>query len=273
MTDKPPSKDLIWSIGIYGGKSPFDLHPLPDVSNPILTCQDVSSIPAKFVADPFMIQADGTWYLFFEVLNQQTNKGEIGLATSETGHNWVYDQIVLSEPFHLSYPYVFEWNGEYYMTPETLAANGVRLYKATDFPTQWSSLGSLITGSCADPSVFQYDDRWWMFTCSTPYEHDTLRLYFADNLMGPWIEHPASPIVEGNKHNAQHHSVLHVTYPWDWELAAAYLAWAPKSRWPVLVSTTVCALARLPPSRARRASTVTTSPAFIESRFMPARNS
>src|SRR5258705_310858 len=78
---------------------------------------------------------------------------------------------------------------------------------------------------------------------------------------------------EGNKHNAQHHSVLHVTYPWDWELAAAYLAWAPKSRWPVLVSTTVCALARLPPSRARRASTVTTSPAFIESRFMPARNS
>jgi hypothetical protein len=203
MTDKPPSKDLIWSIGIYGGKSPFDLHPLPDVSNPILTCRDVTSTPTKFVADPFMIQADGTWYLFFEVLNQQTNKGEIGLATSETGHNWVYDQIVLTEPFHLSYPYVFEWNGEYYMIPETLAANGVRLYKATDFPTQWSSLGSLITGSCADSSVFQYDDRWWMFTCSTPYQHDTLRLYVADEIMGEWREHPASPIVEGNKRKAR----------------------------------------------------------------------
>jgi len=56
---------------------------------------------------------------------------------------------------------------------------------------------------------------------------------------------------EGNKHNAQHHSVLHVTYPWDWELAAGLPCLGTEKRWPVLVSTTVCALARLPPSRAR----------------------
>jgi hypothetical protein len=42
-----------------------------------------------------------------------------------------------------------------------------------------------------------------MFACSTPYQHDTLRLYFADNLSGPWAEHPASPIVAGNKHKAR----------------------------------------------------------------------
>jgi hypothetical protein len=203
VTKELPQKNKIWSIGICAGKSPFDLASLAGVLNPVLTCQHVSDVPAKFVADPFMIQADGAWYMFFEVLNQQTNKGEIGLATSETGHRWVYHQIVLSEPFHLSYPYVFESNGDYYMTPETLRAGSVRLYKATDFPRRWTFLTSLISGSCADPSVFQYDGRWWMFTCSTPYQHDTLRLYLADEIMGEWREHPASPIVTGDRRKAR----------------------------------------------------------------------
>ena len=44
-----------------------------------------------------------------------------------------------------------------------------------------------------DSSLFQYRDRWWMFT-STP-ENNKLLLYFADALEGPWSVHPASPIV------------------------------------------------------------------------------
>jgi hypothetical protein len=141
--------------------------------------------------------------MFFEVMNRRTNKGEIGLATSEDGLAWAYRQIVLAEPFHLSYPYVFEWENDYYMIPETLGANAVRLYKATAFPFQWSALCSLVEGSLADPSIFFYDDHWWLFACSTPYRHDTLRLYYASELMGPWTEHPASPIVEGDKHHAR----------------------------------------------------------------------
>ena len=50
-----------------------------------------------------------------------------------------------------------------------------------------------------DPSIFQYRDKWWLFTETNPDdEHDTLRLYCADHLMGPWTEHPRSPIIRGN---------------------------------------------------------------------------
>jgi hypothetical protein len=42
-----------------------------------------------------------------------------------------------------------------------------------------------------------------MFLCPAPYQHDSLRLYFAEDLMGPWIEHPASPIVEGDARKAR----------------------------------------------------------------------
>lgn len=193
----------MWSIGIYSGNSPYHLAPLPDVANPVLSGQSVRDVSASFVADPFMIQVKGVWYMFFEVLNALTDKGEIGLAISDNGFDWLYQEIVLSEAFHLSYPYVFEWQGEYYMIPETLKAEAVSLYKAQSFPTHWSYLGPLINGSFADPSIFHFDNRWWMFACSTPYQHNELRLYSAEELMGPWKEHPKSPIVEGNKRMAR----------------------------------------------------------------------
>lgn len=193
----------MWSIGIYVGDSPFYLTPAPGIVNPVLTRDSVSDVTAKFVADPFMLNVSGVWHMFFEVMNRETKKGEIGLATSDNGLDWKYRQIVLAEPFHLSYPYVFEWNGEHYMIPETFDSATVRLYKADYFPTRWLFVGPLVQVSCADPSIFQFQDRWWMFICSPPFQHDTLRLYFAEDLMGPWIEHPASPIVEGNKENAR----------------------------------------------------------------------
>jgi len=193
----------MWSIGIYSGDSLFSLAPPASVVNPVLTCQDVNDVLAAFVADPFMISVSGSWYMFFEVLNQKTNKGDIGLAVSKDGFDWRYRQIILSEPFHLSYPYVFEFGNEFYIIPETVNANSVRLYKANFFPTSWSYVCSLVEGSCADPSIFYFDNKWWLFTCPTPYQHYSLRLYFAERLSGPWKEHPASPIVEQDKRIAR----------------------------------------------------------------------
>jgi hypothetical protein len=193
----------MWSIGIYSGASPFSLANRPGVKNPVLTRHDITDVPAKFVADPFMLEAGGLWHMFFEVWNQQNQKGEIGLAVSADGLEWTYQQIVLAEPFHLSYPGVFEWENAYYMIPETVEPGAVRLYKADPFPVRWTFVGQILNRSCADPSLFRFQNRWWMFACSTPYQHNALRLYFADELTGPWIEHPSSPLLEDDKRNAR----------------------------------------------------------------------
>lgn len=194
-----------WSIGVYTGKSPSDMHPFINVKNPVFTAKDVTDVPAKFVADPFMIQENSTWYMFFEVLNNNNNQGDIGLATSVDGLNWSYKQIVLDEEFHLSYPYVFKWENEFYMIPETRQAFSIRLYKAVDFPTRWLFVGNLINGRrFGDSSIFYFDDKWWMFTETNPVnKFDTLRLYYADDLNGPWLEHPKSPIIEGDANIAR----------------------------------------------------------------------
>lgn len=117
----------------------FDL--IPGAANPVLTAADVTDFTADYVADSFMFHEGNTWYMFFEAGHYSPEKTEIGLATSSDGFSWSYQRIVLSEPFDLAYPYVFKWEGTYYLIPETYAMNQVRLYKATNFPTpgHWST--------------------------------------------------------------------------------------------------------------------------------------
>jgi hypothetical protein len=207
---RPTPKNILrerdeWSIGIYANVSPFDFALPENVSNPVLTREDVLDVQAAFVADPFMLKTHHSWHLFFEVMNQQSRKGEIGLASSDNALQWTYQRIVLAEPFHLSYPYVFEWMGDYYMVPESYQARSIRLYKAMRFPTHWSLVTTLLSGGVfKDPSIFHYHNTWWMFAETNPHhKNNTLRLYYADDLSGPWHEHQQSPIIAENPHFAR----------------------------------------------------------------------
>jgi len=181
----------IWSIGIYGGSFPYDIEPISECS--VLSASDVTDVRAKGVADPFMILAkNGMWYMFFEVIS---NQGDIGFASSADCISWKYEGLVLDEPFHLSYPYVFEYENEYYMIPETSESNEVRLYKATEFPRKWIFQQKLLDGSYVDPSILRHADVFYLFSS----QGGKLTLHVASELTGPWISHPASPIVKSNK--------------------------------------------------------------------------
>ncbi|MBM3223430.1 MAG: hypothetical protein FJZ47_06485 [Candidatus Tectomicrobia bacterium] len=193
----------IWSIGLYSGDSPLTMTPADGIVNPVLTAAHVTDIPATFVADPFLLHVEPTWYMFFEVMHMVWQRGVIGLATSADRYHWQYAGVVLQEDFHLSYPYVFAWQGAYYMVPETLEAHAIRVYRAVDFPITWACVAEVLAGQYADPSLVQADGLWWMFVCSTPFEHDTLCLYYADTLLGPWRAHPQNPLIQGDAHTAR----------------------------------------------------------------------
>ncbi|MBI5740593.1 MAG: hypothetical protein HZA16_07720 [Nitrospirae bacterium] len=194
-----------WSIGIYCGDSPLSITPAEGAANPVLTHEDISDIKAYYIADPFMFLKDNAWYMFFEVKRRDNNKGEIGLAVSADGLRWGYQRIVLAEPFHLSYPYVFEWQGEYYMLPEAWKSGGVSLYRAESFPEKWSCMGKLISGRrIVDSSIFRYADMWWILTdTGKNYMSPVLSLYYSKELPGPWVEHPLSPVVKSDPHIAR----------------------------------------------------------------------
>jgi len=188
-------KQREWAVAIYQGPTPFEIAPRTPDDPPALTAADVTDVSAKFVADPFIVHHDKTWYLFVEVLNNADNKGDIGVATSTDTRTWQYRQIVLDEPFHLSYPHVFAWQGTWYMVPESFESQQTRLYRATDFPTKWQFVTTLVHDDLVDPTVFRYNNHWWMFASASSQGNGKLVLYHADQLTGPWRRHPKNPIV------------------------------------------------------------------------------
>lgn len=189
-----------WAIGIYVGPSPLALEAAQGVDQPVLTARDVVDVPGRSVADPFLLRQGDLWYLFFEVLNGERGIGEIAYATSHDGFSWCYGAVVLREPFHLSYPQVFSWEGELYMIPETRQDESVRLYQVEAFPDRWRHVGTLLRGLFADATVLRYRDRWWLFA---QRGLDELRLYASASLAGPWQEHPASPLWLGNRRHTR----------------------------------------------------------------------
>jgi mRNA-degrading endonuclease HigB of HigAB toxin-antitoxin module len=185
----------LWSINVFISNAIIQEVPLDStLSKPSLQASDITDVIAELVADPFLITQGTVIYLFFEVYNKVTEKGEIGLATSEDGENWRYDKIILAEKFHLSYPQVFEVNNEFYMIPESIGANKVLLYRARNFPYEWEVVQELLIGKYLDPSIFRYEDKWWMFAG----KNDNLHLFYSENLNGDWKEHKNSPAISNN---------------------------------------------------------------------------
>lgn len=167
-----------------------------------LTRREVTTGSPAFVADPFLLWRDGSWHLFVEVFDRRLGRGVIGLATRVTNSRWTWRGTVLQEPFHLSYPCVFEADGRVWMVPETGQASAVRLYVADDFPHGWRHHADLLQlPHCRDATIFAHDGLWWCFVeTSSSLGHDQLRLFVAERFDDPesWQEHPLSPIVDGD---------------------------------------------------------------------------
>ena len=191
-----------WGVGIYVGTAPDKPFTSGNIKNPVLTIKDVTDMDADFVADPFMVKEGGTWYLFVEVLNNADGKGDLSVATSKDGIKFKYQKKVLDEKFHLSYPHVMKWKGQWWMVPESYEDKSIRLYKATKFPYKWKLEKKLVTGSpFVDSTLIEHDGKWWMWSSITG--NNVLVLYYADALDGPWHKHPQNPLRLGDPEYAR----------------------------------------------------------------------
>lgn len=158
----------------------------------------------RFWADPFIWVHQNKYYLFIEELMYSTRRGHIACLTLDERFNIVANQIVLERPYHLSYPFLFEHNGQLYMIPETGENNGIELYRCTQFPDKWEFQKTLISGIYAvDATILEAQGKWWLFAnikSESDSTWDTLHLYFADDpLSEDWTPHPLNPIVKDIK--------------------------------------------------------------------------
>lgn len=158
-----------------------------------------------FNADPFVIEKDNKNFCFVECFNYSEKKAKINVyELSEKGY--VFLGTALEESFHLSFPYIFEFNNEIYMVPESSKNRDIRLYKCQNFPLDWRLQEVLIDNiDAADSMIFQKDNKWWLMTNEDPLRLNNhnyqMNLYYSENLLdGEWISHKNNPIImDSNK--------------------------------------------------------------------------
>ena len=154
----------------------------------------------RFWADPFQLKVDGRYYIFFE--DYVNTAGRAHISVVEIDRNGIVSgpTEVLKLDCHLSYPFVFEWQGDYYMIPETGERNVVELYRASSFPFKWEPVRVLLEArSPLDATLFEVDGTWLMFVNieeeGVALNWDELHLYLSESPLGPWKPHARNPIV------------------------------------------------------------------------------
>ena len=154
----------------------------------------------RFWADPFPLKVEDKYYIFFEDFVRQVDRGHISVIEVDQQGIVNGPTEVLKFDTHLSYPFVFEWQGEYYMVPETGAKNVVELYRSSSFPYSWEPVTTLLEARCPlDATIIQVSGTWWMFVNiqedGVAFNWDELHLYYSESLFGPWKSHPRNPVV------------------------------------------------------------------------------
>ncbi len=150
----------------------------------------------QFFADPFAIKKDETITVLFEELRYVTYKGRIFAYQFHDDPKQAELFPVMEEPFHLSYPYLFEYKGQVYCVPEKYHTQEIALYRAQTLPHKWNKVATLVENiQGVDATLFRYGDRWWL-SCTDQRDGPCfkLRLWYAEDLLGPWKPHANNPV-------------------------------------------------------------------------------
>ena len=155
----------------------------------------------RFWADPFIVARDNKYYVFIEEFLYATQKGHISLIVMNKDGSFEPPVRVLEAPYHLSYPFVFEFESNLYLIPESSANRTVELYKCTAFPLKWEFQRNLMNNcEVVDTTLFQWQGKWWMFVNQIQTEGasswDELFLHYSDSPFSDnWTPHQRNPVV------------------------------------------------------------------------------
>jgi len=152
-----------------------------------------------FYADPFPVTWQGRTFVFFEELDHRIGKGIISAIEFDAAGPKGPVMPALEEPWHLSYPFLIEHGGALWMIPESSLNGDVAIYRCTEFPVRWERHATLLSGlELGDATIVRHNELYYLFGATRDGSggySDTLSIFYAERLLGPWLPHSGNPIM------------------------------------------------------------------------------
>jgi len=153
----------------------------------------------KIYGDPFFIRSeDGKTEIIMEVLRFEGDYGRLALIVLDEEFRLSNYKMLLDTKSHLSYPFVFKENGRYFIFPESSKNGRLSCYEYDPVSGRLIFLQDILEFPMLDSTIIQKNGKYWIFGVlndgKAGYEE---HVYYSNNLLGPYMSHPANPVKRG----------------------------------------------------------------------------
>ena len=146
----------------------------------------------RYFADPFVMDDGETSVLLVEDFGYGDGRARISQVDLADLTDAAGMSVAIDGLHHLSYPFVVEDGGEVFCVPEQGESGCLTAYRRV--AGAWQAAGTIGAGPVIDGTLIRRDGKWWLFGGLPDDAQYALRLWYADDLAGPWQGHPQNPV-------------------------------------------------------------------------------
>jgi hypothetical protein len=150
----------------------------------------------RFFADPFFYEKkDKELNILVEEFSIKDDYGKISLLAFDESFHKTGEKVLLDTQSHLSYPYLFKENNKTYVFPEAGKSGKLSCYEYDRESQRLTFLQTIIELPIMDPTVLKLKNKYWIFgTIYGERARRNLYIFFSDNILGPYKQHPGNPV-------------------------------------------------------------------------------
>lgn len=133
--------------------------------------RDLPSPPWGYFADPFVWQDERGTFVFAEEYEYAKDAGrlvvlELDSELAVKSHRpLTFEGTSAQITCHASFPFIFKYNGQFFMLPETSARRTIDLYRCIEWPVKWGLHRRLAHQiDAADTTIASQNGKNWLIT-------------------------------------------------------------------------------------------------------------
>jgi len=150
----------------------------------------------RYFADGFALRENSRLLLVFEDYDYRTRKAVLSTSWFTERESLFTEPVKLhEEPWHLSYPFLFRYEGQIWCLPESVSHGAVELYKLDPANGKLLHHRTLLSGvSAADPTLVFHQNHWYLFFTPAHATNVELHIWHSETLDGPFVPHELNPV-------------------------------------------------------------------------------